>query len=148
MWNGLAKGWEDADPDLVPEVAAALAAMSYEEAQRRAVIVQWLTEQGETLDSLKALVELIDEEREKDSGPRTEYVADLQYQREICTCDGDDSDPGDETAEDVPLGGLSHEDAHGLIEGIRGVIGHLRSASAAWPDDGRRAAAELERLLK
>jgi hypothetical protein len=128
------------------DVHDAVDQMGDAEMRRRAAIAEWLTEKGETLDTLKALVEYIDDQ----GYAPAEDDSRLKFVERICEdlAALEESDPDEDTCEDVPLGGLSHEQAHALIEGVRAVISRLKSLKAAWPDDGRRAAAELERLLK
>lgn len=133
----------------------------------------WLTLHGEDAHSLRALVEAVDAAAEGISSAvargaldsRAKFVNSLAAEASYrdCTCEVcgssesstrivcvdcyGDEDPSDETVEDVPLGGLSHEDAHFLISGVKTAIDMLDKARA-WPDDARRVMRFLGELLK
>lgn len=69
------------------------------------------------------------------------------HTRLICTvCDLTDRLPEEET-DSVPLGGLSHDDAHRLLSGI-GAAADVLDAGRSWPDDARLVARYLRELLK
>ena len=126
----------------------------------------WLRERGEDAASLRALVEAVDAAVEKQCADgrivdsRAKFVNRLAALltstetelEELREKQDPMRDPGDEAKEDVPLGGLSHEDAHYVLSGIKVAADELDRACdegrGAWPDDARRAAALLRGLLK